>query len=112
MNPIQHLAKLRDAAKVVYEQYDGLYAELCKVADLLPLQLPWSKAELQLTEHGSAIARWKQPNQAYIYVAVAAGDPSGRAWGVGWYGATPNCVTYRQPTPPAPWLDFVRQTYP
>lgn len=117
MNPIQHLAKLRDSAKTVYDRYDGLYTELCNVADLInlegvPVQLPWSKGELQLMEHGAAIVRWEQPGQAYIYIAVAAGDPSGRAWGVNWRGATPNFVTYRQPTPPAAWLDLVRQIYP
>jgi len=118
VNPIQHLAKLRDSAKTVYDRYDGLYTELCNVADLInleevPVQLPWSKAELQLTEHGSAIVRWDHTRYSAISITVVSGDPSARVWGFGYLAdAEPRYAVHRQPTPPAAWLDFVRQIYP
>ena len=117
MNPFQHLAKFRDTAKAVYEQYDGLYNELCNVADLLnteevPLQLPWTKGELELREHGGAVVRWLVRGAPIITVAVTPDAPGRRVWGHGYYTSAPYYAERTQPTPPAEWRAFVRQIYP
>lgn len=112
MNPIQQLRHSRDLAAKAYASYSALHDALCDVCDLVNLHDPhgrlrWNQGELQLTEEGKAIVRWKADNQTVILVAVVADDPSRRVWGHGYHDREPYYDERMQERPPQAWLDFV-----
>lgn len=117
MNPIQQLRHSRDAAAEAYKSYNDLYDALCAAYDRINLHAPdcrlrWSQGELQHTEEGKAIVRWKVGDQTVLLVAVVANDPSRRVWGHGYHDKEPYYDECMQERPPAAWLAFVQELYP
>lgn len=109
MNPIQQLIQSSNAALAAHHKFLSLYDGLCDAKRDLPnfFPLPWDAGELQLTEEGKAIVRWKAANQTVILVAVVANDPSRRVWGWGYHDKEPYYDERMQERPPQAWLDFV-----
>ena len=112
MNPIQQLRDSRDLAYKAYQSYNDLYNALCAAHDRINLHDPgcrlrWSLGELQLTEDGKAIVRWKYDGQTVILISVVANDPARRAWGHGYHDKEPYYDERMQERPPQAWLDFV-----
>lgn len=116
MSPIQQLRQNRDSAAKAQRIYSDLYDALVSARDRVNLEDPacplrWSQGELQLTEDGKAIVRWRFMNHTVILVAVVPNDPGRRVWGWGYHTREPYYDERMQESPPETWLDFVRTFY-